>query len=266
MYSIINTSQQTHMKRFNTLLLSSAFLLVLLLGSAAAQFFDEVIALRQELEEWETQNAADFTDVIAQLEDITGPVFQDVSTDAWFNPYVASLAEWNIVSGYKDANGKSTGEFRPEQSVSLAEILKMALEAARVDEASCDTPPVHPVALHHWARHYVSCAEQFDIRLFSPEIAQDLDRPAQRAEVISIVLDAFKEDVLPLYSDFLDTAGHAFEPEIAHAAFYGIVSGDKDTAGNPTGVFRPNDSVNRAEAAKIIYQELKLTTAREEML
>lgn len=39
---------------------------------------------------------------------------------------------------------------------------------------------------------------------------------------------------------------------IAIATFFGLVEGDKDPNGNPTNRFRPDDAINRAEAAKII--------------
>ena len=42
------------------------------------------------------------------------------------------------------------------------------------------------------------------------------------------------------------------------AARAGVVSGDADAQGNPTGLFRPVDPVNRAEVAKIVAQAVQI--------
>lgn len=250
-------SQHTSMRTLKRFVIPATLTASLLAGTAGA-FFDEIVALQEELQVWETANAADFSDVIEQLDDITGPVFRDVGEDAWFNPYVASLAEWGIVSGYKNAQGKSTGEFRPANNVTVAEVLKMSMEAAKVDVGSCTNVPLHPQATGHWAKPYVACAEALGVRMFDPMHPADLNRPAKRAEVVTVVLDVFHDEVLPLYATFKDTNGHPYEADIAYANLYGIVSGDKNAQGAEVGTFRPEDSINRAETSKIIYERLKL--------
>lgn len=231
---------------------------LLVIVGAAGAFFDEIVALQEELQVWEDTNAADFSDVIEQLEDITGPVFRDVADADWFNPYVASLAEWGIVSGFKDDRGRPTGEYRPGNEVTIAEVLKMAMEAAQVDEAQCLNTPLHPQALNHWSVNYVACAEDMGLRMLDPRLPADLNRPAKRAEVLTIIHDTFADNVLPLYSSFSDTQGHRFEADIAYANLYGTVSGDTNSDGTEKGTFRPDDAINRAETAKIIYERLKL--------
>ncbi len=240
--------------RIGTALVLSA----LVATAAGAQFFDEIVALQEELKVWEESNAADFTGVIEQLTDITGPVFRDVSEKDWFNPFVASLAEWGIVSGFRDSAGKKTGEYRPGNEVTIAEVLKMAMEAARRDESLCIQTPLLPQAQSHWARAYVACAEKMGVRMLDARNPLDLNRPARRAEVLTIVHDIFLDKVLPLYSGFTDAQGHRYEADIAYANLYGIVSGDTDLSGAEKGTFRPDDSINRAEVAKIIYAKLKL--------
>lgn len=230
----------------------------LVVTTAGAQFFDEIVALQEELQVWEATNAADFSDVIEQLEDITGPVFRDVADADWYNPYVASLSEWGIVSGYKDGKGRPTGEYRPGNQVTIAEVLKMSMEAAQVNEGDCTNTPLHPQASDHWARSYVACAENLGVRLLDPRLPADLNRAATRVEVLTMLHDTFGDEVLPLYSSFVDTQGHRFEADIAYANLYGIVSGDTSATGVETGTFRPDDAINRAETAKIIYEKLKL--------
>lgn len=246
------------MKRKTSRISITLLALLTITGVAGAQFFDEIVALQQELRVWEESNAADFTEVIEQLDDITGTVFRDVEAEDWYNPFVASLAEWGIVSGFKDSNGRPTGEYRPGNNVTVAEVLKMAMEAAQVNTANCDNVPLHPQAANHWARAYLACAEAMNVRLFDPRLPASLSRPAKRAEVLTIIHDTFQDEVLPLYSNFSDTQGHRYEADIAYANLYGIVSGDTNASGAETGTFRPDDSINRAEVAKIIYEKLKL--------
>lgn len=239
------------------ILLTIGVVSVLLCISVVSAFYDEIVILKGELEQWQESNTADFSGIVSRLEDFSTPVFRDVSDQDWFNPYVLSLAEWDIISGYKDGNGQLTGEFRPGNNVTVAEILKMSLQAAQVDTKSCLGQPLNPYAANHWSVAYVACAEEMNVRLFQPRQQARLDRAASRAEVLAIVHDAFGVEVLPLYANYSDTAGHPLEADIAFATLNGVVRGDTDEFNNPTGVFRPDDSVNRAEAAKIIYESLR---------
>ena len=226
------------------------------LTGGVAAFYDEIEELRRELEAWEQSYDTDFSDVIAQLDDITTPVFNDVRDGDWYSTYVASLMEWNIVSGYRDTDGNLTGEYLPQNSVTVAESLKMALEAADVDLSQCASIPEHPAAKEHWAKEYVSCAEQNGVRLF--EIHPTLDRPVKRAELLTIMHDAFGDSVLPLYANYTDSAGHPYEADIAFASLLGVVSGDTNEQGVAVGTFRPNDQINRAETAKIVYEKIRV--------
>lgn len=238
-------------------LTTTGVLTTLVLTSVVGAFYEEITLLRQELEQWEESNAADFSDVVARLDDFSSPVFKDVHAGDWYNPYVSSLAEWGIITGYKDGQGAQTGQFRPGNPVTVAEVLKMAMEAAQVDVDTCVQEPLNPYAQNHWALNYVACAEEMGVRLLQPQMATRLDREARRAEVLSIVHDAFSIEVLPLYANYSDTAGHPLEADIAYATLSGVVSGDTDAAGNQKGTFRPDDFINRAESAKVIYEELK---------
>jgi hypothetical protein len=223
----------------------------------AIGFFDELTELKQELLAWETTHAADLGDLINTLDDLSGAQFRDVAEGDWFNPYVQSVASWGIIAGYKGADGKLTGEFGPANNVTVAEMLKISLKAAQVDEAECGlVPSLHPQALGHWASAFISCGESMNMRILdNPSV--DINRAATRAEVVAMIDDAFGDQVPPLFSNFRDTAGHPLEADIAFAYTRGIVSGDKDSLGIETGTFRPNESINRAEVAKIVYERLR---------
>ena len=243
------------MRRFASIL--TLLLLTLLTVPLAQSFFDELDDLKKELVTWQTTHAADLSDLMNTLDDLSGPSYKDVGEGEWFTPYVASVSAWGIVSGYRDANGNLTGEFGPGNNVTVAEVLKMAMKAAKIDETKCGlVPPLHSQAIGHWAVAFVSCAEQSQVRILD-DVSIDLNRPARRAEVLAVMHDVFGDTVPPLFSNFRDTMNHPLEADIAYDYTRGIVSGDKNAQGIETGTFRPNAPINRAETAKIIYQRLK---------
>ncbi|MBI3336633.1 S-layer homology domain-containing protein [Candidatus Peregrinibacteria bacterium] len=217
-------------------------------------FFEVLDDLTRELDAME-QGGTGLEDLVEQLDLGGGGSFKDIKQGEWYTQYVARVAQWGIVSGYKDTQGRALGVFGPGDPVTIAEILKMALKAAKVDETACKGIARHPQAQGHWAYLYVVCAEEKNFRIL--QYPTNLNGPALRGEVLAIMHDAFGDKVPPLLSVFKDTAYHPYETDIAYAAALGVVSGDTDSAGNPIGTFRPNDEVNRAEATKIIYEKLK---------
>ena len=170
--------------------------------------------------------------------------FKDTDDDSWYTKYVAPVKERGIISGYKDTTGNELGEYRPANNITVAEILKIALETAGEGESS-ETPDLAS-ALNHWAKGYVAKAEKLGLDIVSDDI--DLNRLATRGEVIRIMLEAL--DITPDViekSDFFDVlTSHEHADFIQYAKDLGIISGDADTNN-----FRPDDPINRAEAAKI---------------
>lgn len=248
-------------KRTFTRVSSGIIALLVFVGGAVA-FYDEMASLQAELKSYETAHASDFSDVINQLDEITGSVFTDVKNADWFQPYVAQLAEWQIVSGYRGKDGKLTGEFKPANSVTVAEALKMTMEAAKVNLAECsDTAPVHKDAVTHWAALYVRCGEQMKLRILETNVI-DLNRKATRAEIVGMIFDVFGDAAPDLMSSYRDVARSPYERDIAYASVLGIVSGDKDASGALTGTFRPSMPINRAEVAKVVYERLKIEARR----
>ncbi len=171
--------------------------------------------------------------------------FIDVSPTAWYAPFVRDATALGIVSGYKDVYGNPTGMFGPEKPVTIAEALKISLESAGYDSSLGH-------GYGHWAANYLSIAtgENFAI---TQQYSLNLDAPATRAEVASIVNDAFRVQIpepgpVPFSDVNLSTQ---YAPSIQSLAADGILSGDTDATGQQTGYFRPYDRVNRAEVVKI---------------
>lgn len=216
---------------------------------ATQAMFEAFVQLAEQLRQIEQSAPADQGKTVEKLQTVS---FTDVAKAEWYYRYVIPIASWNIASGYKNEQGKPTGTFGPGNTVTTAEILKMALKAAQVDETTCTGKATED----HWAKPFLACAREKKMRLFRG--TTDLNRPATRAEVLSVIFDAFGDKIPPLFAPFKDTEGHSLEPDIAYGAALKMVSGDKDATGKPTGTFRPDDPVTRSEAAKIIYERLRV--------
>jgi len=77
-------------------------------------------------------NRAEFLKIVFHARSSTEPVsgggcFSDVPEDAWFAPFVCAAKRRGIIGGYPD------GTFKPEQTVNIAEALKMVLQAYGTD-------------------------------------------------------------------------------------------------------------------------------------
>jgi len=193
--------------------------------------------------------------------------FSDVPHNAWFSSYVQAAATAGIISGYADTQGNLTGKFGPSDQVTLAQALKMAILSAGYDPQQYGEHCLSGNAPWYMPYECVSQAEK--IRPFidalwgcldcSPD-AQDKERarfiwdsPATRAQVAYMVAHAFKVPEGASELPFTDvSAGIAESVEIASLSRDGILTGDMDASGKPTGHFRPNAPINRAEVTKIV--------------
>lgn len=176
----------------------------------------------------------------------------DVPAFEWFAPYVRDVADRRLISGYRDSNNRPTGEFGPADSVTVEQLAKMAAIAAQVDIYACDNTMKNESAVGRWSERYIQCAENLKWTIFS-EGTIDVSRPATRTDVVVTVLQAFGARISPRSGSVFDdvTTTTSYAAAIETAAGKGIIAGYSDELGNPTGLFGPDDSVNRAETAKI---------------
>jgi hypothetical protein len=232
-------------------LIAPALGIFLLLGaSPALAFFDSLEELKEDLSTLEMlkkqQSVSSVTQGQPQI--VAAPAnFKDIEPNAWFTPFVVALAKWNIISGYSK-DGKPLNMFGPTDPVRVGELLKIAFKSAKTDTQYCGSPR-NPAALTHWSREYFACAEKYGVKLASSFPRPD--DPAMRADVVTVILDVFSVQNLPIPSSFSDMVGHPDEYRIAQAATMGIVSGYGD------GRFGPYDLVQRAQAAKIVYKTIE---------
>lgn len=179
--------------------------------------------------------------------------FRDVPVSSWFASVVSELHDLGIVSGYQRPDGTPTGTFGPADPVTRAQILKMALLAAK-KEISTDAP-ANPSARNTWAAPYVRTAQNLRLSLFTP--ALDVHHPATRGEVAQILAEMFGVAMEAAPSGFRDVSpSHPHVSAIAALHGAAIVEGDRDAAGNLIGLFRPDATVNRAEAAAMVSRAM----------
>jgi len=198
---------------------------------------DEISAVEAQLETLKEDS------VINKWEDGLVP-YKDTDDDEWFTGHVWSLTDAGVVSG---GTGVNEGYYVPSNDVTVAEVLKMALETAGYGPS--DATPANPNAQSHWAAGYYAQAESLGLAIVS-NTDRDPNSAATRAEVINTLFDAYGVSIPEASTmQFSDVdSNHAYANAIQYAYELGIVSGD-----DGLGVtFRPDDSINRAEAAKIV--------------
>jgi hypothetical protein len=224
----------------------------------SSELFPEVsVESDSTIDDQRDERTAEFLTIRVGAKEI---VLRDVPLKEWFAPYVRVLAELQLVSGYRDADGNPTGTYGPADPVTLEQVAKVAVLAAGIDATSCRVPPLNLSASGAWSAQYVGCAEQREWAVFADPTA-DLKRPATREEVVMTILQAFKRelDVETASLTFTDVEKtSAYAPAIAKAAVDGVVSGYTDGEGNLTGTFGPKNNVTRAEFAKIVSVSLQL--------
>jgi hypothetical protein len=180
-------------------------------------------------------------------------VFHDVPLKEWFAPYVRTMAERGVVSGYQDAQGVPLGEFRPANPVSVEELAKIAVSITAGISSDCPAASRNATASGSWSTQFMACAEARNWVVYSDGTV-DAKRPALRGEVIMTVLQAYKKEANEatgtVFKDVPASIQFAAAIEKAHAD--GLVIGYTDSEGNANGTFGPSDPVTRAELAKIL--------------
>ncbi len=175
--------------------------------------------------------------------------FTDVETGAWYADYVNMAANEGIVNGYTDARGNLTGKFGPADHVTVAEALKIAIRGS-------DHKPATSMGGAYWVLPYMDYAFDHNFAMTKGQSGLDFQRDATRAEVASLIADAFGVDqetpVGNRYDDVTASTTYAFAVEALSRD--DILTGDMDMSGQSLNRFRPTDSVNRAETVKMVME------------
>lgn len=199
------------------------------------------------------------------------PLFADVPEGAWYAEPIQSLAGQGIVNGYRDEHGELTGIFGPGNDVTLAEALKIAVLAAGFDPSQYARDCFTDKSPWYIAFECVSRSER--IRPFVGVFFECYEgctpakqqrawaTPATRGQVAYMIAHAFMVELISEYPEkvpYMDIElEHESKTEIVTLTQDGVLTGDLDANGKPTGRFRPKDPINRAEMAKIAVSVMK---------
>ena len=161
--------------------------------------------------------------------------FSDVPDNAWYASYVNKLSDKGIISGY------SSGKFGPNDSLKVAQVIKMVVSALGYKNLTYYDGYVNKAA----ALGLVQPGEFPDNK--------SLERNITRGEIARIVIRALKNEKYPsnlndykkLIKDYNSTPAK-FQEFVLKAYALGIVSG------GPSGDFSAGDTTTRAAASKII--------------
>ena len=175
---------------------------------------------------------------------VNAVTFSDVDSTHWAESYINQMRRNNLLNGYED------GTFRPENEVTTGEYIKI-LAMALYPNYEYKAPEEG-----HWARPYLNIVDR---TLLSKNAYNDerLDKPIPRIEAAVLAcrlhlrfnLDkeiATDQTNLKMFSDESLIVEEIDRIMIDNSISYGIINGFED------GTFRPNDTLTRAEACKII--------------
>ena len=162
-------------------------------------------------------------------------LFPDVAPDAWYADYVETLAERGVVNGYQD------GLFRPQNTVTWGEALKLVLLSAGFPEQTAREGG-------HWASGYLDYAEGKNYPVAG---ADALGRAVTRDEIADLCAAALElratNTAQPAFADTDRTAVLALYEA-------GITEGSVDADGQR--LYKGADAISRAEMCAVLTRML----------
>ncbi|MBR5507297.1 MAG: S-layer homology domain-containing protein, partial [Clostridia bacterium] len=175
--------------------------------------------------------------------------FKDLNEASWAEEYVNSLYENGIVSMPDD------GKFRPNDNVTREEFLKMLVMAFDLYDETATTN-LADVEKGSWYYPYVASGQKYGIVLGNEQNCFDVGKQITREDMSVMIARILAEfgyqaeeteafvDESEIASYAKDAAGELFAS--------GIMSGDENKN------FMPKSFTTRAQAAKVIFEALKL--------
>ncbi len=178
--------------------------------------------------------------------------FSDVDTSHWAKQYIDALSNSGVISGYED------GTYRPQNSVTRAEFLKLLI---------CSDPFLENQALEYgktieqvnWYDPYVKYTMFLKASSYKYE-EEEYQMPIERVEIATFICNFRRMYDLTIANEvgerteFSDISGltNIESISIIEAEDYGIMNGYED------GTFKPNNPVTRAEVSAIIFRWINL--------
>ncbi len=199
--------------------------------------------------------------------------FSDVKDTVWYYPHIRELSARGIVKGCRE------NEFCPGENVRRSEFLKMAVYAAQrarqaLDDwkaftddmetfengqkqpfmdVDCETDWFCEPVLLACKNGVIDCTE--DDEYFRPD---DFLNRAEASKILSLALKLPSQTAgAPPFSDV--PLGEWYTDYIYTMKTIGIIGG------YPEGDFRPGNTINRAEAAKMVWKSYQYALRRKEV-
>lgn len=176
--------------------------------------------------------------------DVIGVTFNDISGH-WAEENIEKMASQGIVVG-------DNGSFRPDDSISRAELVAMTVRALKVDTFSVATG-FSDVATDSWYAPYIKAALDMGIisadETFRPNDAitrEEMSKVLSIASVLANGLDMNVPDEFSLNYQDNDVISNWAKPFVAFASYSGLVNGMND------GSFAPKTSATRAQVATVL--------------
>jgi hypothetical protein len=148
------------------------------------------------------------------------------------------------ILGYPD------GTFRPERSISRAEVATILARILDAEQLVAAAPGYPDVSRNHWSYQNIAVVTQLGLMQGDPTGLFRPNDPITRAEIATIAVRFKKVQFLSGSAAFPDTAGHWANTVIATANRMGIVQG------YPDGTFQPQRATSRAEFVTIVNRLL----------
>ncbi len=174
--------------------------------------------------------------------------FSDISSSNWAYNYVSAVAERGALNGYPD------GTFRPQNTITVAEFVKVVVQLAN---GGTEVAPTGS----HWASGYMDQAKTLCITRNTAKdkaifTTNDYDRAITRDEMAQVAVFAEgtvysytegtveKMEQNAAYVNFTDIAKCSVQ--VKSACESGLITGYND------GSFKPYGTVTRAEASAVL--------------
>lgn len=174
----------------------------------------------------------------------------------WAEQAISALLDKNYISGYPD------GTFKPDNPVTRAEFLKILTSVLNISPSTGGTSQFSDVSTDDWFFGYVVAAVEKGIVSGYPDGTFKPNNPITRQEAAKIIVKASGID-----ETLVDAKGALFgikdAGEIAEWANAFVATAlDKGLMkGDPSGAFRPDASITRAETATIGYRLIPVAVA-----
>lgn len=183
--------------------------------------------------------------------------FSDVPAEFWARPYIESLAERNIVVGFKD------NTFRPNQPVTRAEFAVLLAKAFE-QKAVANVPNYKDVPSNFWATPAIQEATRSGFLQGYPKTLFQPNQQIPRVQTVvaltsglGLAATSAPNQVLNAYQDAGKIPKYATQ-SVSAATQQGLVVNYP----NPK-LLNPNQPATRAEVAAMVYQALVKTGKAE---